>query len=184
MESSTMNNDQIDWKRIGHSRPASEQVTYPGGNTSPGVAVASVTTPQKPRLPKSKAPAKVATLLRHSDNSNLAAGTVVNIRSVEHEDENVANVPKVDFPVRKSQGDCGGMEMLDTDFVLEVIEDLQCNEANDVVMRKIGFYEILRRDIKSMIDSRALKTYAIDADGHYGKEIQCQAMQELARRTA
>ena len=77
-----------------------------------------------------------------------------------------------------------GLELLDLEFVLGVIENTDSSDNNDIVMRKIAFNEVLRRDSRHEVASSALKVYAVDGDKFYGKDIQCQAMQELAQRTS
>ena len=78
----------------------------------------------------------------------------------------------------------GGMEMLELDFLLSVIERTEGDDKNDVMMRKLDFNELLRRGKQNQIDSGALKVYAIDSGNLYGKDIQCEAMKELTKRTA
>lgn len=77
----------------------------------------------------------------------------------------------------------GGMEMLELDFLLGVIESTGGTDKNDVSMRKVTFNEVLRRGQQSEIDSKALTVYAVDSGRLYGKDIQCAAMTELTRRT-
>lgn len=77
-----------------------------------------------------------------------------------------------------------GMELLDLAFLLSIVESVEENEKTDVAMRKLCFNELVRTGQRSEIDSKALKIYAVDADELYGKEIQCQALQELAERTS
>jgi len=77
-----------------------------------------------------------------------------------------------------------GLELLDLQFVLGVIENTDSADKNDIVMRKIAFNEVLRRESRHEIASSALKVYSVDQDKFYGKDIQCQAMQELALRTS
>ncbi len=78
----------------------------------------------------------------------------------------------------------GGMELLELDFLLGIVENAEGNDENDVSMRKLNFLELLRREKQNQIDSSALKVYALNAGNLYGKHIQCQAMKELAKRTA
>jgi len=78
----------------------------------------------------------------------------------------------------------GGMEMLEQDFLLGVVESTRGNDKNDVVMRKLVFNELLRREQLDTIDSNALKIYTINEGNLYGKDIQCEAMKVLAERTA
>lgn len=94
-------------------------------------------------------------------------------------------VPGKDMAGDKSNRDLGGgMEMLDMDFLLSVVENTTGNDKNDVTMRKLVFNELMRRDQVSAIDSHALKVYTLDDDRLYGKDIQCEAMKKLADRTA
>ena len=78
----------------------------------------------------------------------------------------------------------GGMEMLELDFLLSVIENTRGDDKNDVMMRKLNFNELLRREQLNEIDSDSLKMYAVDEGNLYGKDIQCQALKELTVRTA
>lgn len=78
----------------------------------------------------------------------------------------------------------GGMEMLDLDFLRSVVENTTGDDPNDVAMRKMTFNELIRTNRRHEIASGALKVYAIDEEGLYGKNIQCQAMQELTERTS
>ncbi len=77
----------------------------------------------------------------------------------------------------------GGMEMLEMDFLLGVVENTRGDDKNDVVMRKLGFNEILRREQQDQIDSSALTVYVMNEGNLYGKSIQCDAMKELTKRT-
>jgi hypothetical protein len=77
----------------------------------------------------------------------------------------------------------GGMEMLELDFLLGVIESTDGEDKNDVAMRKLSFNEALRRNQQNEIDSSSLSVYAVDDKDLYGKDIQCAAMKELTRRT-
>jgi len=78
----------------------------------------------------------------------------------------------------------GGMEMLEQDFLLGIVESTRGNDENDVVMRRLVFNELLRREQLDTIDSNALKVYTINQGNLYGKDIQCEAMKVLAERTA
>jgi len=77
----------------------------------------------------------------------------------------------------------GGMELLELDFLLGVVENTNGNGKNDVMIRKLSFNELLRRKKLSAIGSSALKVYAKNAKSVYGKDIQCGAMNELSQRT-
>jgi hypothetical protein len=77
----------------------------------------------------------------------------------------------------------GGMDLLELDFLLGVIEGTDGEDKNDVSMRRLTFNEALRRNQQNEIDSTSLTVYAVDEKGLYGKDIQCAAMKELTRRT-
>ncbi len=76
-----------------------------------------------------------------------------------------------------------GMELLELDFLLGVIESTGSLEKTDITMRRLCFNEVLRRQQQSEIDSYALKVYALNDNDIYGKTIQCEAMKELTLRT-
>jgi hypothetical protein len=76
-----------------------------------------------------------------------------------------------------------GMELLELDFLLSIVEDTEGNDKNDVIMRKLNFNEILRREKQDHIDSTALAVYTVNEGNLYGKTIQCEATKELVRRT-
>ncbi len=78
-----------------------------------------------------------------------------------------------------------GMEILDSDFLLKVVENSDNGgDEKDVTMRKLNFKELLRRGGLNQADSKALKTYALNKGNLYGKDIQCEAIRILAERTA
>jgi hypothetical protein len=77
----------------------------------------------------------------------------------------------------------GGMELLDLDFLLSIVENTDGSDKNDVSMRKFTFDELIRRQQQDTIDSNALKVYAVNDGNLYGKVIQCEAMKVLTERT-
>ncbi|MDD5064242.1 MAG: hypothetical protein PHQ35_05730 [Phycisphaerae bacterium] len=77
----------------------------------------------------------------------------------------------------------GGMEILDLDFLLSIVENTEGNDKNDVAMRRLTFDELIRREQQDAIDSNALKVYAMNEGELYGKVIQCEAMKVLTERT-
>jgi hypothetical protein len=88
-------------------------------------------------------------------------------------------------PARRRSRDLqSGMELLGLDFLLSIVEDTASNEDLDVTMRRLNFKELIRTDQLHAVDSNALKVYALNADGHYDKTIQCEAIKELTARTA
>jgi hypothetical protein len=93
---------------------------------------------------------------------------------------------------KKSKGDLAaereadlnsGMDLLELDFLLSIVENTNGDDKNDVTMRKLNFNELLRRNKQDQIDSAALKIYAVNVGNLYGKDIQCEAMKELTKRT-
>lgn len=76
-----------------------------------------------------------------------------------------------------------GMELLDLDFLLSVVESINGEESNEVTMRKFTFEELIRTNRVNHVDSMVLKHYTMDADNLYSKDIQCAAMAELSNRT-
>jgi len=77
-----------------------------------------------------------------------------------------------------------GMDLLELDFLLNIVENTKGNGQNDVAMRKLNFNEVLRRDKLNQVNSKVLTVYAINKGDLYDKDIQCKAMEELAKRTA
>ena len=75
-----------------------------------------------------------------------------------------------------------GMEVLEVDFLLGVVENTRGDDKNNVTMRELAFSELLRRGQLKAADSNALKVYAINNGSLYEKDIQCEAMKELAER--
>jgi hypothetical protein len=78
----------------------------------------------------------------------------------------------------------GGMELLELDFLVGVIDNTEGHDEKDVTMRKLAFDELLRRKHLGAVASVALKVYATSRGNLYGKDIQCEAMKELTERTA
>ncbi|MHC4292702.1 MAG: hypothetical protein ACYSTX_00275 [Planctomycetota bacterium] len=77
-----------------------------------------------------------------------------------------------------------GMEILDLDFLLSMVENIDGDDPNDMIMRKLCFDELFRRVRLDHVNSQVLKVYAVNQENSYGKDIQCEALQELADRTA
>jgi len=101
----------------------------------------------------------------------------------------VVEEPMFDFGSRDITGRenpkdlAGGMEMLEQDFLVSIVEKTQGNDKNDVMLRKLGFNELVRRGELKAADSKSLKAYAINQGSLYDKRIQCEALKELAERT-
>ena len=77
-----------------------------------------------------------------------------------------------------------GMELLDLDFLLGVVENTAASEPQDIMMRRLAFEELIRTSRVHEVDSQSLKVYAVDTDRHFGKDIQVEAFKELTERTA
>lgn len=77
----------------------------------------------------------------------------------------------------------GGMEMLEQDLLVRIVEQIEGQDECDVIMRKLSFGELVRRGQLGAAESKALKVYATNSGNLYSKDIQCQAMRELAERT-
>ena len=45
-----------------------------------------------------------------------------------------------------------GMDLLELDFLLSIVENTNGNDQNDVTMRKLNFNEVLRREKQNQID--------------------------------
>ena len=96
-------------------------------------------------------------------------------------------VPAFDSPepaTERNRDLQSGMELLELDFLVSIVENTKGNGQNDVTMRKLDFNEILRRGSLRCVNSEALKVYAVNKDNLYDKHIQCEAMGELAERTS
>lgn len=90
---------------------------------------------------------------------------------------------KNEVSTRKGKDLHSGMELLELDFLLSIVENTKGNDDNDVTMRRLTFDELLRRENQDQVDSNALQVYAVNADNLYGKDIQCEAVKELTKRT-
>ena len=97
----------------------------------------------------------------------------------------IASRGKLKNELAKGRGKdlAGGMEMLEQDFLVRTVEKTKGDDNDDVMMQKLGFNELLRRGQLKAADSSALKVYAVNKGNLYGKDIQCEAMKELAERT-
>ncbi|MHC4720358.1 MAG: hypothetical protein ACYSYT_07770 [Planctomycetota bacterium] len=78
----------------------------------------------------------------------------------------------------------GGMELLEPDFLVGILDNTEGHDEKDVTMRKLAFDELLHRKHLGAVASVALKVYATNRGNLYDKDIQCEAMKELTERTA
>ncbi len=114
-----------------------------------------------------------------------AQGKVVEMRSSGKGLSEPAGEEKAKDELAKERGKDlhSGMELLELDFLLSIVENTKGDDENDVTMRKLNFNELFRRDQLSEADSHSLAVYAINEGKVYGKDIQCKAMKELTTRT-
>jgi hypothetical protein len=77
-----------------------------------------------------------------------------------------------------------GMELLESSFLVKIIERPVDADGLDIEMQKLCFAELMRRRELAAISSEALKVYTLDKAGFYGKIIRRQAMEELFQRTS
>jgi len=91
--------------------------------------------------------------------------------------------PRSELGKERGKDLAGGMEMLEQDFLVRTVEKTKGDDNDDVMMRKLSFNELLRRGQLKAADSSALKVYAVNKGNLYGKDIQYEAMKELAERT-
>jgi hypothetical protein len=122
---------------------------------------------------------------KKSEVKNMTASKIVEMPSPTKATSNVSNEEnlKSGLSRNKEKDLAGGMEILDLDFLLSIVENTNGNDKNDVVMRRLTFDELIRREQSDTIDSNALKVYAMNEDNLYNKVIQCEAMKVLTERT-
>ena len=77
----------------------------------------------------------------------------------------------------------GGMELLSIDFLLDIVENIDSTEEAEISMRKLSLHELMRTSRISEVDSNVLRYYCMDEDSIYDRQIQFEAMKELAERT-
>ncbi len=94
----------------------------------------------------------------------------------------IVSETKISSTLGKERDLSSGMELLEQDFLVKVVEKIQGNDKNDIIIRKLGFDELLRRGQLKAASSESLKVYARNEVNVYGKDIQCEAMKELAGR--
>lgn len=91
---------------------------------------------------------------------------------------------KVEADKQKKQRDLSsGMEILDLDFLVKVVEKTRGKNKKIVTMRQLVFNELVRREKLDAIKSKTLNIYTINKGNVYSKNIQCEAMRELSKRT-
>jgi hypothetical protein len=84
---------------------------------------------------------------------------------------------------KKGRDLTSGMEILDLNFLVKVVEKTRGKNKKNVTMRQLVFNELARREQLSAVSSKTLNFYTINKGNIYDKNIQCEAMAELAKRT-
>jgi hypothetical protein len=122
---------------------------------------------------------------KKSEVKNMAASKIMEVHSPAKAPSGISGEENLKSGSSRSREKdlAGGMEILDMDFLLSIVENTEGNEKNDVAMRRLTFDELLRREKQDTVDSNALKVYAMNEGGLYGKVIQCEAMKVLTERT-
>ena len=87
-------------------------------------------------------------------------------------------------PVRENIELSSGMEIIETVFLINLVEGVLETDFTDVSIRKLAFNELVRRGLLCKVDGTTLKVYALNRNNLYGKTIQCEALKELAVRTS
>jgi hypothetical protein len=122
---------------------------------------------------------------KKSEVKNMAASKIMEVHSPTKAPSGISGEESLKSGASRSREKdlAGGMEILDLDFLLSIVENTEGNDKNDVAMRRLTFDELLRREQQDTVDSNALKVYAMNEGGLYGKVIQCEAMKVLTERT-
>ena len=171
--------------------------------------VISVTKPQKPKVPAPVAKPKVVNIIneqindcevkemdtntvtkdRPANQGRFAERTTTVIGNGRREEkvskirETIRNEKRPEVSRKRGRDVTSGMELLDLDFMLDTVENVEASEPTDIQMRKLIFTEILRSERLHEVDSTALKAYAVNEGGLFDKDVQCEALKELTERT-
>jgi hypothetical protein len=84
---------------------------------------------------------------------------------------------------KKERDLSSGMEILDLDFLVKIVEKTRGKNKKNVTMRQLVFNELVRREKLDVIKSKTLNIYTINKGNVYSKNIQSEAMRELSKRT-
>jgi hypothetical protein len=120
---------------------------------------------------------------KKGDVKKGVAGKVVSLHSASKDSSESADSSRGQLSREGNKDLSGGMEILEPDFLLSVVENTKGDDSNDITMRRLTFYELLRRNQLNTIDSNSLKVYAVNEHRFYDKTIQCEAIKVLAERT-
>lgn len=184
--------EKIDWQKIG--KPRLEKVK---GLDNSGPKVISIARPNRQATPAAKPQQNQNENYNSDEDANMVTSTIVETkpsmdaaaiaaREMANEEKNKRSAPGApanNTARRRGRDLSSGMDLLDLDFLLSVVEETHGDAENEVTMRKLAFDDLTRRNMLHEIDSCSLKVYAMDIDGLYGKDIQCEALKELSVRT-
>jgi hypothetical protein len=120
---------------------------------------------------------------RYSNTTIAMPGPAARVGVIGKEGEVAAKSAEATPRVKRNRDTQTGMEILDLDFLLSVIENTDATTENDITMRRLGFNELIRTNRVNEIDSASLKVYAMDEHGWFSKDIQCESFKELTNRT-
>jgi hypothetical protein len=102
----------------------------------------------------------------------------------ESNDETIETIIEQPTPRTKRRDLTSGMELLARDFLVGVVEQTGAADQRDIAMQRLCFAELVRRGELWAVASNALKVYVLDEGKLFSKWICCEAMKELAERTA
>lgn len=167
--------DKIDWNKV----PKQKKNPQPTGDTKKNIELEN-----NDKLEHTEEVNDMVTstiVETQSDiNANAAVAAADEMASAPRIKE--ASAPKASHAKRRGRDLSSGMDMMEMDFMLDVVEETAGDLETEISMRQLCFNEILRRESLHEIGSSALKVYATNGPV-YGKDIQCQAMKELSIRT-
>lgn len=148
---------------------------------------------QKQHIPEDAAPAGQR-LRRFETFQELKDKYVENVLKTERP-KTVVTEPMFDYEIAETASGrkeikktekkdlASGMEILELDFLLNIVEKTKGKNKKDVTMRQLAFNELIRRGQIAALDSKILNFYTINKGGVYEKNVQCAAMKALAERT-
>jgi hypothetical protein len=187
MKNITTDKWDIGWRSTGTSEaPAIDrsdgQDNVASQRPSGGVIVKSITHPQKPKVPAAtSSPVRVAPQYKPVAEPVAAMPveqakprvTPAKIQASQNETE----------PAQSHRDMQSGMELLAVEFIMNLAEKTDFDTRQEAVMHNIGLNELIRRDKLDRLDSKTLAAYATNDGNFYSGQIQCSAMQILAKRT-
>jgi hypothetical protein len=88
-----------------------------------------------------------------------------------------------EIPAPKKRDTKTGLEIVNREFLVEVVERTDAVDNLDISMRSMCFDELVRRNELSALSSEALKVYVLNESEFFSKTIRREAMTQLAGRT-